>query len=73
MICNNVKVISKAVSKKGSILVSLFRSSDKLVDNCVVSNPLKLEVNANDLVNGEMIFNNDGLNTFVLTDVIKTK
>lgn len=69
----NGKVIAKMNSKKGSTLVSCFRSSDRLVDNCVLSNPLNLEVNVNDNVKGEMVFNNGGLNTLILTEIIESK
>lgn len=67
----NGKVISKCVSKKGSILVSCFRSSDRLVDNSVLSNPLNLDVKVNDEIKGEMIINNNGLNTLIVTEIIK--
>ena len=67
------KIISKMVSKKGSTLVSCFRSFDRLVDNCVVSNPLNLEIKANDTVKGDMIFNNNGLNTLIVTEIIESK
>ena len=67
------KVISKMVSKKGSTLVSCFRSSDKLVDNCIVSKSTNVEFNVGDTIKGEMIFNNDGLNTIIVTEIINTK
>lgn len=71
MTVNNVKVISKCVSKKGTLMVSISRGADKLCDNCFVSNPMAIDFSPNDIVSGELIFNNNGMNTFILLDKIK--
>ena len=63
------KVISKFISKKGSTLCSIFKDENHLVDNCVVSNPLKLDIKVGSIVEGQMIFNRDSINTFVLTEI----
>lgn len=68
---NNAKVICKSVSKKGSELISLFQSNDRLVDNCVLVNPCGLSINIDSSVSGDMIFNSNGLNTFILTAINK--
>lgn len=65
----NANIIACMTSKKGSQLVSIFRDSQHLVDNCVLVNPTNKEVKVNTRVDGDMIFNNSGLNTFIVTDI----
>lgn len=65
----NGKIIAKTMSKKGSTLVSVYRDAEHLVDNCVLVNPLNLEINVNKNVDGDIIFNTHCLNTFILTSI----
>lgn len=67
----NGKIIAKITSKKGSEIASVYRDVTHLVDNCVLVNPLKVEIKVNSLVDGDMIINRDGLNTFIITDIRK--
>lgn len=68
---NNATIVAMATSKKGTALVSLFRDSAHLVDNCILVNPMGRSVTVNNRVDGEMMFSNNGLNTFILTDIKK--
>lgn len=62
------KILAKITSKKGSTLASIYRDSGHLVDNCVLVNPLNLDIEVNSLVDGDMIINQNGLNTFIITN-----
>lgn len=60
------KNIAMMISKKGSLLASLYSDAKHLVQNAVIVNPTNIDINIGDILSGQMIYNNNGFNTFIV-------